>query len=1059
MVTPPQAAPPATPASPPPGLHDWLQQVRAPEYELLRELGGGGMSRLYLARERALGRNVVVKVLPPECITDDSVVRFQREVTLTARLQHPNILPVLRAGKAGDLLFYIAPFIEGESLRQRIDRGRTLPSADCTAILEESTRALAFAHARGVVHRDVKPGNILLSDGHAVLADFGIARALVPEPHAPAITLTDTRPGTPAYMAPERPDDPTADLYALAVVGHEMLTGERPAGAVSVASILRLRTANGGVADRAARHLARLIARMLAIRPADRIPSAEVLLRQLASPTRALVSRWSRPALAALLLIAAGSVLAAGGAAFARRGDAPDPARDARIVVLPFVTPAGSRALVGGDVVAQRLAESLAEWRDLIVVDSRQVAQVVSAGGARDLDAALDAARRVRAGWLLWGTADARGDSAVVVATLYDVRRRTATRTGTAVTLRDPRATTQGYRALVSTLLRDGGGGEGGGGGDLPWHVAGDRRRESLAAWRAYDTGRAALAAWKLPEAIAALRTATAIDAQHGPANLWLAQALTWQDSAGTLIERAEFARRALSAAARLGPGDSLRAAALRALAEGRARDACPLFSRLVRADSSDFGAWYGLGDCQSRDRAVVRNARSRSGYAFRSSFAEAARAYTRALEVARGAPEFAYLRLRSVLFTGTNRFRFGELGPARERFTAYPELVGDTVTYIPWPSTRSVGMPVPPTAVAATERNARALRRAYIAWTRLAPQRSVAHAALAEALEATGTLAETDGEQVSAIGEIREARHSERDSLRLAGLVLTEVRLLLKNGDFAAAAALADSGVRGWIGAPAPVADAVASLAALTGRVSVATRLLQRASATPDQLATLADGSPVTVPAPLARERAAAIVRAAMGVCDDALRAMPRRFSRLVDATFAGEARTAVRDAMLAQPLALAFPCTRGAGLAGWGRYPDRLLAMQAAVVNGPRALRAQFDTLRLLRASTRAADVSIEYVYSEAFLLAFTGDTAGALAWLEPSLDGLSVAPPAMVARLAPAAGLVRAMALAAQLYEARGDRASARKWAGAVVTLWGSADPVLQSLVSDMRRIAMQ
>jgi hypothetical protein len=182
----------------------------------------------------------------------------------------------------------------------------------------------------------------------------------------------------------------------------------------------------------------------------------------------------------------------------------------------------------------------------------------------------------------------------------------------------------------------------------------------------------------------------------------------------------------------------------------------------------------------------------------------------------------------------------------------------------------------------------------------------------------------------------------------------------------------------------------------------------------------------------------------------------MPRRIGRLVDATFAGEARTVMRAAMLAQPLSLAFPCTRGAGLGEWERYPDRLLAMQAAALDGPRALRAQFDTLRVLRASTRAGDVSIEYVFSEAFLLAFTGDTAGALAWLEPSLDGLSVAPPSMVARLAPAAGLVRAMALAAQLYEARGDRASARKWAGAVVTLWRGGDAELQPAVTAMRAI---
>ncbi|HUF23572.1 MAG TPA: protein kinase [Vicinamibacterales bacterium] len=198
------------------------------------ELAGGGMSRIFLATERSLDRRVVVKVLPPELACEVNEVRFRQEARYAAHLQHPHILPVLAAETRGGLLYYMMPHVAGESLRHHLVRNRTLPLADATRILLEMADALAYAHERGVIHRDVKPENILLQGKHALLADFGIARAMLCAGggRANRLTLTGTSIGTPGYMPPEQllgeEIGPTADVYALAIVGYEMLAGDRP---------------------------------------------------------------------------------------------------------------------------------------------------------------------------------------------------------------------------------------------------------------------------------------------------------------------------------------------------------------------------------------------------------------------------------------------------------------------------------------------------------------------------------------------------------------------------------------------------------------------------------------------------------------------------------------------------------------------------------------------------------------------------------------------------------------------------------------------------------------
>ncbi|MDP9177660.1 MAG: serine/threonine protein kinase, partial [Gemmatimonadota bacterium] len=217
-------------------LRDQLQSTLGNAYQIERELGGGGMSRVFVATETAFGRRVVIKLLPPELTEGMSVERFKREIALAARLQHPHIVPVHAAGETGGLPYFTMPFVDGDSLRARLLTGGPLGVTEAIGVMRDVAKALAYAHDHGVVHRDIKPDNVLLTGGSAVVTDFGVAKALsASKTSAPGGTLTQvgTSLGTPAYMAPEQaaadPDsDHRADIYAFGVMAYEMLAGHPP---------------------------------------------------------------------------------------------------------------------------------------------------------------------------------------------------------------------------------------------------------------------------------------------------------------------------------------------------------------------------------------------------------------------------------------------------------------------------------------------------------------------------------------------------------------------------------------------------------------------------------------------------------------------------------------------------------------------------------------------------------------------------------------------------------------------------------------------------------------
>ena len=283
-----------------PLLQQELQGALGTEYTIERELPRGGMSRVFLANENALGRKVVIKVLAPELAATLSVERFKREIVLAARLQHPHIVPLLHAGQAAGSLYYTMPWVDGESLRDRMSRERQMRIADVSRILEAVASALGYAHEEGVVHRDMKPENVLFFHGQAVVLDFGIAKALsaaaTPGDAAGRITQRGMSLGTPTYIAPEQaagdPDlDHRADIYALGVVTYEMLCGHPPFSGRSPQQVMQAHTNQKPEHIGARRHdtpaeLAAVVMRCLEKLPADRPASAmEIAQKAESRPT------------------------------------------------------------------------------------------------------------------------------------------------------------------------------------------------------------------------------------------------------------------------------------------------------------------------------------------------------------------------------------------------------------------------------------------------------------------------------------------------------------------------------------------------------------------------------------------------------------------------------------------------------------------------------------------------------------------------------------------------------------------------------------------------------
>jgi eukaryotic-like serine/threonine-protein kinase len=438
---------------------DGLRQTLSDRYTIERELGRGGMATVYLATDAKVGRQVAIKVLHPELAAALGGDRFHREIQIATHLTHPNILPVYDSGEANGTMYYVMPFVEGESLRDRLDRERQLGIDEAVRITCQIASALNYAHADNIVHRDIKPENILIEAGQAVLADFGIARAVTSVGAVEALTHTGMSLGTPAYMSPEqamgeRNLDGRSDQYALACVTYEMLTGQPPfSGPTMQALIARhiaepaplITTVRASVPD----EVQDVILQALEKVPADRFATIGEFANALADAASMTMTATSRRATATRparttrtsriaprrptawskkkqFVVAVAGVLLLGGSAAAgvwawQRPTTPSFGGDSayspkRVAVLYFDDQSRGHEL---GYLADGLTESLIEELDRV-----KVLDVISKHGVAPFkhgDVSIDSiARFLRAGTLVRGTVEEAGDRVRVTVRLVD---------------------------------------------------------------------------------------------------------------------------------------------------------------------------------------------------------------------------------------------------------------------------------------------------------------------------------------------------------------------------------------------------------------------------------------------------------------------------------------------------------------------------------------------------------------------------------------------------------------------------------------------------------------
>jgi len=612
-------------------------------YEILTEIGRGGMATVYLAHDLRHGARVAVKVLRPDLVASMGGPRFAREIQITARLQHPNILPVLDSGEAAGTSYFVMPFVEGESLAQRLQRETRLGVDEAVRLAAEIADGLDYAHRANIIHRDIKPANILLSHGHAIIADFGIARALDLSA-ADRLTESGLAVGTVAYMSPEQAGadhvDGRSDIYSLGCVLYEALSGTPPFTGPSAQAIMArsaidpvpsLLTLRQSVPPA----LEAVILRALAKVPQDRYATAgefrDELLRAASTPSSATLPPTApiprRRRVRAPLVVAGLVAIAAFGLWLANRPGTPlDPNR---VMVFPFVLPSDwPGASTAGEDVATVIGSAMDGAGSLRWVDGWPLLDPAQRDNIRLLPVkeAMAIARSQRCAYAITGRIVMRGDSVDVFLELYDTG-------GDSVIARPPgkaapaaeswrggmRAVTVILPTLIPTAVPN---------VEAAWL---NRPPQAVAH---FLEGEAAFRRVRLPEALEAFKAAVTADSTFGLAGMRGAQVATWNHESGEAAALVNVALRQ-----ELSPRDRLFGRGLQAYLEGRADSAVAHLRAALVLDSSMVVAWLQLGE-------VYMHRLPNTGPA--DSLAENAFDHARALDSSAAAPQFHLVELRA---------------------------------------------------------------------------------------------------------------------------------------------------------------------------------------------------------------------------------------------------------------------------------------------------------------------------------------------------------------------------------------------------------------------------
>ena len=1041
--------------------------VIAGRYQIQRELGRGGMATVYLAHDIRHDRQVALKFIHAEVADGQATERFRREIALLARLQHPHILPLYDSGEWEGALYYVMPYIAGESMRGRIKREGPLPIDEAIRLAREVADALAYAHAHDVIHRDIKPENILLSEGHALVGDFGIAHAVS---RAGGRRLTDAgfAIGTISYMSPEQgsadPIDGRSDLYSLGCVVYEMLTGKVPFSGPTALAILAQRFGEPAAPIRQKRPevsqaVDAAVLKALAPIPANRFQNMTQFASALGAGEHASLGGASGRRRIAPLWRWSAAVIGLGALAALFFAFRPAPLDPDLYVVLPFVHRANAAPqLLDGDNCQQLLYEAFGRWNGITLVDDMRAHDAGARVNAAPLSLkdALRTARSLRAGRLAWGEVWSARGNIDVRGLLYDVRTEKPVKQYTVTLRSDLGDAERRFDELADTLLVPV---AASGRATLPSSSDGVRGSRSIPALTTYFRAHEALAAWQLDSAEALFRAAIDLDPEYPHANYWLAQVMAWRGDADP-AQWQPSAQRAVAKSSRLSARDSTLATALLDMSEGRFADACARYEHLrATRDSLDFSVWYGLGDCRARDTVIVKSAASPSGWKFRSGYESAIRAYTKALTLVPSShlafAGIGFERLSVRLFTQSNQIRSGAVDGDSTLWGAFPSIANDTLAFVPYPFSQiTTGSTLrPPLTAAAIARNRALLERLASEWTQQFPRSSAAFEALTHSLELEGRLTGAGASNSSALAALEQARALVTDTVDARRLGVMRTRLLMMSGDFTGARSLADS-ILASASAKSPAqAEALKALAALTGRIGRTVELLRVEA--PSVRFLSPTNHVVRPPLPVAESAQTMLGYVSFGASADSIDAAKQRVERAVVSYVPIVSRASVRDAVLNMPLTLAYPVTPALSLERAGGNGDYLLDIQrAAAKHDSAAVHERLRAIGRLRALDRPGELSIYLTYQEAWLLLQVGDTAAATRQLDASLAALPALGPYVLDYVQDAAFLVRAMAFRSDLAARAGDARTAQHWATAVLQLWSGADPPLQDLVTRMR-----
>jgi len=716
-------------------------------------------------------------------------------------------------------------------------------------------------------------------------------------------------------------------------------------------------------------------------------------------------------------------------------------------IVLPLAQRSGAVAgALSPDQAELLLHDALSRWTDVRLVDAQRARDLMARRGP---PATLVEARRIAkdagAGRLVWGELTPLGDSMAVRAALYDTDGGRALAERTVRVGRDLNGVTHRMGELASSLL-----GRAGGGDDVPGTT-------SLAAWQAYQSGRVAMARWDLSRARTELARAVAVDPGYAAAHFWLAQAMSWSGQTEAR-EWLDDAGTALADSARLSPRERALARGLLALGEERYTDACRQYDAMLARDSTDFAAWYGLGECQTLDRMVLRDPASPSGWRFRSSYHVAVQAYSRALRTVPSALQAfrgaGFERLQQRLQTDARKLRQGFLpqpGGDTLWFAAYVSLAADTLAFVPWRIEDVAALKketIPATRIAAGTRNGAILADVLREWVRAFPESPDSHEGLARGLEALGRIRQVRQGEPSAFSETARARALATEPAQRLRLGIAQTRLHLRMGDFARARATADSVLAQWP-RPGP-ADArdLAPLAVLTGRAKRAVELMRAAA--PELQPYTPQGRLAEVPVAATEAGSEALVYATLGMIPEEQQAEART-ERLVAAWIGDPAkRQSARTALLngARRLSRAYGARDRAPLS----EPDYAVEMQQMLAAGDAAgVRARLGAMAEALGTRRPGDRDLSFLFPESALRLALGDTTGALTELDRTLVALEALPPNVLEYPLETGALLGMMRLRAQIAATRGDPRTAAAWRNALAALWAGADPELRAVVA--------